>query len=243
MAKLDPFGDEYQVSAADDTVEVIPRRRFVEEFGEEYKPGQHVTFLGPSGRGKTMLAGQLLLSVRSHNEDIRGVVLHGKIKGRDLTIERLAKTSGFPIVAHWPPRGFRQRYLVRKHQGAILRPLEHPAASVKEENGILHDEYQRAIHRSYQAPRSHPVIVVADEAHQTHNDLGLRGECEGPLMRGRPVCSMWSLVQRGRYVLATTCTTRPNTYLSSTIQTETIRDVTAKSGMLTPSGSLNLPGN
>jgi hypothetical protein len=181
-------------------VVTVSRRPFVEEFGENYRPGQHVTFLGPSGRGKTRLAGQLLLSVRTHHPEITGVILHGKIKGRDETIERLSKVSGYPIVAHWPPRSVRARYRMRKYRGAILRPLDHPRDTVKEENADLAKEYRSAIHRSYQAPKKKPVILVADEAHQTHNDLRLMADCEGPLMRGRPVCSMWSLVQRGRYV-------------------------------------------
>ena len=181
-------------------VEVIPRREFVEEFGETYRSGQHVTFLGPSGRGKTRLAGQLLLSVRQKHPDIHGVILHGKIRGRDATIERLAKTSGMPIVEHWPPRGLRARYRAKKYRGAILRPLSSAGDTVKEENATLATEYRKAIHKSYQTTAKKPIILLADEAHQTHNDLRLMQDCEGPLMRGRPVCGMWSLVQRGRFV-------------------------------------------
>jgi hypothetical protein len=140
------------------------------------------------------------LSVREHHPEIRGVILHGKIKGRDLTIERLSKVSGFPIVTRWPVRGLRTRYKMRQARGAILRPLDKPMDSVKEENATLADQYRKAIHGSYHAPMKRPVVLVADEAHQTHNDLRLMQDCEGPLMRGRPVCGMWSLVQRGRYV-------------------------------------------
>jgi len=89
---------------------------------------------------------------------------------------------------------------MRESHGAILRPLDKPRDTVKEENAVLAKEYKSAIHRAYQAPRKKPIILVADEAHQTHNDLRLMADCEGPLMRGRPVCSMWSLVQRGRFV-------------------------------------------
>jgi hypothetical protein len=181
-------------------IRVIDRRSFVAEFGKNYKPGQHVTLLGPSGRGKTRLTGQLLLSVRQYHPEITAVILHGKIKGRDLTIEHLSKASGYPIGSHYPLRGLRARQQMRKSRGMILRPLNSPMDTVKEENEALAKEYKSAIHRGYQAPRKKPIILVADEAHQTHNDLRLMSDCEGPLMRGRPVCSMWSLVQRGRFV-------------------------------------------
>jgi hypothetical protein len=197
MANLDELDDETQTRT---DVERIPRKQFVREFGEDYRPGQHVTFLGPSGRGKTTLAGDMLLSVRKHHPNIAGLILHGKIKGRDLTIEKLAKRSGYPIVPSYPIKGFRNRYKARKYRGAILRPLNKAGDNPEDENGKLRSQYRRAIHRSYQAPRKKPVILVIDEAHQTHNDLKLMHDCEGPLMRGRPVCGEWSLVQRGRFV-------------------------------------------
>ena len=226
MAELDRYIHE----VPDENVRVISRKQFIVEFGKDYQPGQHVTFLGPSGRGKTQLAGQLALSVRTHHPEMRFVILHGKIRGRDKTIERLSKTSGFPIVARYPVHGLRNRYRLHESHGAILRPLEHPGKDIREENVLLRGEYERAIHRSYHAPHKHPVIVIADEAHQTHNDLGLRHECEAPLMRGRPVCSMWSLVQRGRYVLAITCTTRRSMSLFSMIRTEITSVGIQKSG-------------
>jgi len=194
-------------SWADDTdeeapehVEHIPRKAFIREFGKNYRPGQHVTFLGPSGRGKTTMAGQMLLSVRQHHPEIIAILLHGKIKGRDASIERISKISGYPIVAKWPPRRIRDRYKMRKYRGAILRPLSKTGDSPEDENALLRSQYRRAIHRGYNAPRKKPVILVVDEAHQTQKDLKLMNDCEGPLMRGRPVCGEWSLVQRGRFV-------------------------------------------
>lgn len=181
-------------------IDTISRRDFIDQFGADYKSGQHVTFLGPSGRGKTRLAGQLLLSVRAHHPEITGVILHGKIKGRDATIQRLSKASGYPIISQWPPRGLRARHKMKQSRGVILRPLSHPEDTPKQENVILADQYRKAIHKGYHSSRKKPVILVADEAHQTHQDLKLMADCEGPLMRGRPVCAMWSLVQRGRYV-------------------------------------------
>jgi energy-coupling factor transporter ATP-binding protein EcfA2 len=184
-------------------VPVVSRKAFVRDFAEEYQPGQHVTFLGPSGRGKTYLAGMLAGAVvrryRSRNIKMSIVVLHGKIKGRDLTIEKFSKAAKLPISNRFP---ISTRFKIRHHDrnGIILRPLTKPGENVKEENQLLRENYATAIHKSYHAPKSKPVILLVDEAHQTHTDLKLRENCEGPLMRGRPVCGVWSLVQRGRFV-------------------------------------------
>jgi hypothetical protein len=182
-------------------VPVIPRRVFLDEFGEDYQPGQHITFLGPSGRGKTLLASQMAHAALRHNKDLRLVVLHGKIKGRDETIEKFGKQNRLVMRAKYPPNAY-QRYQIRNgnRRGTILRPLVKPGESVKDENQLLRDQYGKAIHKSYHAPKKHPVILIVDEAHQTHAELKLREDCEGPLMRGRPVCGVWSLLQRGRYV-------------------------------------------
>lgn len=181
-------------------VPVISRKDFIKLFAENYQPGQHVTFLGPSGRGKTQLMGEVLGSVlRRFKGNLTARVLHGKIKGRDLTIEKLSASARLPFTRTFPPSRFRKmRY--RKSRGWIIRPLERAGETPEAENKLITGEFRRGIHKSYQASIKKPVILVVDEAHQAHNDLGLRKDCEGPLMRGRPACGVWSLVQRGRYV-------------------------------------------
>jgi hypothetical protein len=178
----------------------MSRKEFIKFFAENYKPGQHVTFLGPSGRGKTRLAGQLLSAVLARfRGKIKAMVLHGKIKGRDKTIEKLSKAADLPITRTFPPSQYR-KLRHRKSNGWIIRPLDHAGDTPDDENKRIGSEFRRTIHRSYHAKVKKPVILVVDEAHQAQNDLGLRKDCEGPLMRGRPACGVWSLVQRGRHV-------------------------------------------
>lgn len=172
-------------------------------FGKEYSPGQHVTILGPSGRGKTKVAGQMLLTViRKHPNLYTVYMLHGKIKGRDQTIVKLADAAHMQIIREGEPnwwQRYRRKYWRKYKTGYVIRPLDKPGESIRAENATLSREFGRTLHRGYHANRKHPVILIVDEAHQTQVELKLKTECEGPLMRGRPDCGEWSLLQRGRF--------------------------------------------
>jgi hypothetical protein len=179
-------------------VDVVPRKEFVHEFGDNYQSGQHATFLGPSGRGKTKLVGQLLMVCASPAH--QAVVLHGKIKGRDKTIERMSVQADMPIVKSWPPSAYSRKIRHRNARGYILLPLHKPGNTAAEENALISREFKKAIRANYHTGHSKPRITVVNEAHQAHNDLKLKGDCEAPLMRGRPDNAVWSEVQRCRYV-------------------------------------------
>jgi hypothetical protein len=180
----------------------ISRMDWLEDFAKNYQPGQHATFLGPTGRGKTRTAGQALIMVQRYHPEIQAWVLHGKIKGRDETIVKLSKAAKLQMISGGKPTLIqRARHRMDKYRnGYIVRPLSKPGDSVESENEMLHNEFGKTIYHNYHSGKKHPVILVVDEAHQAHNDLKLKSACEGPLMRGRPVCAEWSLVQRGRFV-------------------------------------------
>lgn len=196
----DPDDDDDDDGEFDLNIPVIPRKTFINEFAANYYAGQHATFLGPSGRGKTQLAGELAGASVRRQPEIQIRALHGKIRGRDKTIEKFAKAADLTMSAYPEPTWLQRRVTRRKSHGHIVRPLEHPGASAREENALIAGRYRSTIYRAYHASAKHPVILLVDEAHQTHNDLKLRLDCEAPLMRGRPVCGVWSLVQRGRHV-------------------------------------------
>jgi energy-coupling factor transporter ATP-binding protein EcfA2 len=184
-------------------VPIISRKEFLRDFSENYRPGQHVTLLGPTGRGKTKMIGQMVIAVQRRYPGLFTVfILHGKIKGRDDTIVRLGEAGQFQMITEGKPtlwHRLRHRHMEKYRNGYIVRPLEKPSTT-EEENKLLRQEFGRSIHKGYHANRKHPVILIVDEAHQTQVDLKLKSACEGPLMRGRPVCGEWNNIQRGRFV-------------------------------------------
>jgi energy-coupling factor transporter ATP-binding protein EcfA2 len=175
-------------------VDTLSRKDFLHEFRNDYSDGQHVTLLGPTGRGKTTLGGQMLVVVVSPER--KAVILHGKIKGRDRTIPKLAEAGNFRIISAWPPG----KLTGRNGNGYILRPLDKPGETQAEENQLLHDEFQKAIRANYHTSSKKPRITVIDESHQAQHDLKLKSDIEGPLMRGAPDNACWNFVQRGRFV-------------------------------------------
>jgi hypothetical protein len=175
-------------------VEVVPRKEFVREFGKDYGSGQHVTILGPTGKGKTVLTGQLLKV--SASADRKAILLHGKIKGKDHVVNDMEKDLNMRNVSKWPPD---RLWGDRKRRGYILVPLTHPGATVAEENAVLEEEFRKAIHSNY-SDTKHDTITVVDESHQAQETLHLKKDLEGPLMRGAPQNAEWNNVQRGRFV-------------------------------------------
>lgn len=93
-------------------IERIPTDDFVTDVWQ-YQPGQHVSFIGPTGRGKTTLALKLATVARFDFPHIRAVLLAMKpdkgpaYKGRgatgDETVARLSRAYGGRISRVWPP--------------------------------------------------------------------------------------------------------------------------------------------
>lgn len=177
-------------------VEVIPRNEFRREFGKDYRPGQHVSFFGPTGRGKSTLCYQLLGEVINPEHQV--ISLHGKIKGRDGVIARSAKRLNLRIVPELPS-GTRQKVdRKRRFNGYILVPLEKPG-DPEEEAKLLRREFKRALSQNYQTTARHTITHI-NESHQVQEELKLKTECEAALMRGGPDNAEWNEAQRGRFL-------------------------------------------
>lgn len=174
-------------------LEVIPRKEFARMFGRQYSDGQHVTFIGPTQRGKTTLCLDLLHETISPQRPC--TILAGKPPGRDKAMDEIApKMLNLRTVEEWPPT---RTWKDRKRNGYVLKPVQ-KMKNRKEDEAELARQFQRAINDNYR--KKTPTITVADEAYLIQVTLKLKGDYEQPLMRGAPHAAMWSLIQRGAYV-------------------------------------------
>ena len=89
-------------------IDGMPWPAFETFFAERWQPGQHVALVGPTGMGKTTMAGAIL--------PLRKYVLALDPKGGDSTLGALEK-RGFERIDHWvdrfekhgPPRSVREK--------------------------------------------------------------------------------------------------------------------------------------
>jgi hypothetical protein len=181
-------------------VPVMGREEFVADFAENYTPS-HVTFIGPTQRGKTTLCFQLLHAVLEKHKGWKVVFLHGKIKGRDHTIEEWSKKSNYRIVRQWPPGpAIRPKHWKRNTNGYILRPLKKDDISAKEEEKLLTTQFASSIRSNYHYTGKQVRITVVDERAQADKDLRLTTDLDAPLQRGLPHNPEWNSIQRGKWV-------------------------------------------
>jgi hypothetical protein len=184
------------------SVPVVSREVFIEDFAEHYTPS-HVTFIGPTQRGKTTLCFQLLHAVLARHPKWRATTLHGKIRGRDHTIEEWAKKSNYRVIRSYPP-GFtlRPKHWKRNVKGYIVRPLR-KEESAREEERILREEFQKTVRANYHSTgskRDKIVITLVDERAQADKDLKMTADLDAPLQRGLPDNPEWNNIQRGKWV-------------------------------------------
>lgn len=168
---------------------VIPRDEFLADY-YDYQPGEHVSIIGPNGRGKTYLGFQLLKA--STSPDMRGYVLVSK--PRDETFEMWQKKLGYGSAEDWPPPpSFKKKpgWYVRPYQSGNLKKLD-------EDNQRLHDVFMNCMADCYSS--SDARIIMADEAHELQHGIRLKPQMEAVWMRGRSLkCGMIALAQRSAH--------------------------------------------
>jgi hypothetical protein len=154
-----------------------------------YRPGEHVTILGPTGSGKTWLGYQLL--GQTSRPALPAVVL--VMKPRDGTVEKWTRTVGYRRVRSWPPV---PTPWSQKPPGWVLWPKFVFDPELDDLN--LYHEFRAAMLDCYKRGNR---IVFGDEAYGLANDLRLGRELVTLWTRGRSMgCGLWASSQRPTHV-------------------------------------------
>lgn len=147
-------------------------------FGREWKQGEHLSIIGPTGTGKTTLEIELL--------KIRDYVVFVATKRADELIESL-ENRGYSRIPAWPktvPDGTPRWLLWPRGASSMDAKEQHQART------ILHD----AFHRIYEGPRNGVPgrwAICVDEARVVSDPayLGLRADINQLLIQARSVKS------------------------------------------------------
>lgn len=168
------------------------REEFLTEVWD-YRPGEHVTILAPTGGGKTHL-GYQLLEVTA-DPDLPAIVL--VMKPRDETVVKFSRRVKFRIVRQWPPP--KTSALYGRPPGWVLWPSHTFDPDVDDARQLV--IFGRAIRMSYRRGKR---IIFADETYSLEHELphgGLTKILRAVHTKGRSMeCGMWSSSQRAAYI-------------------------------------------
>lgn len=166
-------------------VQRIDREEFIAEYFD-YKTGEHVTFLAPTGNGKTTFAMQLLGEVA--NEDLPAIVL--VMKPRDETAEEFGKKNDYKRIVNWPPK---KNPFAKKPPGYLLWPQEN-WNDLDETDERQARIFEKTFQHTY---RKGNYIVFADELYSLDNELGLERDLNRLWTKGRSMgTGLWGATQR-----------------------------------------------
>jgi energy-coupling factor transporter ATP-binding protein EcfA2 len=191
-------------------IETLAREDFIENYWT-YKPGEHVTLLGPTGSGKTTLASELIRPIASRR--LPALIL--VIKPRDPVAERLfVKGLRFRRVRSWPP--LPQLWSKSMPNGYVLWPRH--TFDPDRDDPHLRREMRRALLAGYanKVPGKEPRgnVVFADETWGLI-DLKLQREIVTLHTRGRSMgCGLWVSSQRPTFIPLTSYSQAEHLFLA-----------------------------
>ena len=172
----------------------IPREQFIEDIFQ-YNAGEHLTVIGRTGSGKSVLGFEL--TERTMTPELPAIILAGK--PRDKTIAGFQKRNELPKVTTWPPpirKSIWMKAMDEKPSGWVLWPKH--SFDVERDNYNMALQFKKAIDQSYRVGNR---ILVADEIVEIQNDLRLKPEVKAVWSRGRSMgCGLWSFTQRPAWI-------------------------------------------
>lgn len=165
-----------------------------------YRPGQHVSFFGPTGDGKSTLAFQLLDDVATPQLQVVNLV----VKPKDLQVLRLSNAAGFKLVKEWPPARVPQLFS-EKPRGWTLWP-KHKLTDLEWTDQHLYKHMIAALVDSYASKDAR--IIFSDEITgimelpaPDRNSTTTRRQIEAVYSRGRSMgTGQWAATQQPTFV-------------------------------------------
>jgi hypothetical protein len=169
----------------------IPRLDFIQNYFS-YTAGDHATFLGHTGSGKTYLKWQLLEYTATL--DVPVTVL--ATKPRDRTTSEWMKNLGYPKITTWPPKPDPRRML-KKSPGQVLWPKHFNSGGADADDALHAQVFGDAMRGIY---KKGDQIVDVDEMLDMV-DLKLETEMRTLWTRGRSMgAGIWAGTQSPFYV-------------------------------------------
>ena len=144
----------------------VPWAQFLD--GLQWRQGEHVSLVGPTGTGKTTL----MRSILRKRTDRRGFVTVLGTKPRDAVLNKLRTEDGYRRVDDWPPRPGERKVL-------LWPSFSTPAAAA-----IHAPLYRRAIEDCF---TSESWCVACDEARYLVEHMGLAQSLKLLWTQGRSV--------------------------------------------------------
>lgn len=164
-------------------VHTVDRATFFDDIWT-YQAGDHVSFIGPTGSGKTYLANPLL--ARSVGPELPGLIM--VMKRRDKTVSDFLKKHGWRRAVTYPiPPSFR-----RKPPGFAVWP--HHTADPDADDVRMAMIFHRLLRDSYVRGDR---IIFADEVQGLTEEMGLKKDLVRLWSRGRSEgAGLWAATQR-----------------------------------------------
>jgi hypothetical protein len=168
----------------------------------DYRPGEHVTILGPTGCGKTTLGYKLL----ERSATVRFPTLILVIKPEDKVVEAYRKRYKYKRVESWPPPPtvhWGEKGLPR---GYVLWPRHTFDPEIDDPK--LYRQFRRGMLAGYankigEGKKRQGNMLFADETWGLVR-IGLKREIETIHTRGRSMgCGLWVCSQRPAYIPTT----------------------------------------
>lgn len=185
-----------QSSSPDAKVASFSRNDFFDRVWE-YKAGEHLSLLGPTGNGKTTLAYQLLR--RTATQELPGVVL--VMKPRDDTADKFTRASKYRRVRSWPPRV--SLWQPGRRPGYTLWPAHSfiPELDDRQHFGIFRSVLRDTYRRGGFVVFADEVAGLMDLPNPVKGGPGLDVDLNRLWMRGRSMgTGLWAATQRPAWV-------------------------------------------